>query len=402
MQTVNDMKKKTAIVILAFENHDCLELALACHARFSVPAGVPIFILQNGRGTYDTERTYALGLRYQELYPETIRVVDHIPPQKSYSAIKQLFDDSLFSEYEYIVKLDDDVMVLTPDWIDKMLADYAQAYEAGGDRLAYVTSLVNNNPWGFKKLIECSETLSEEYFAAQARTHMIGSPYNDPLYPSGIVSEDTIYDGGYGTIWHLPYITRWLHERTSLRPEYFVDSTKELPTVEIDPSVRYSINCLLFRKSLWDDISTGEADDEGMMHVYCMKHKKLIVADLSVPMVHIAFYSQRAEIRDMMPAFRAVYTKYLALPFPIAVCSDKLADTEDRLHCLEKNMKQQEQTLAILKQKEQTIQELSSALRRTEYDLSQVHASVSFRLGRILTWLPRMLRDGFKRLRGAD
>ena len=395
MQTVNDMKKKTAIVILAFENHDCLELALACHAKFSVPAGVPIFILQNGRGTYDTERTYALGLRYQELYPETIRVVDHIPPQKSYSAIKQLFDDSLFSEYEYIVKLDDDVMVLTPDWIDKMLADYAQAYEAGGDRLAYVTSLVNNNPWGFKKTIESNEALAEEYFANQARTHMIGSPYNDPLYPSGIVSKDTIYDGGYGTIWHLPYITRWLHERTSLRPEYFVDSTKELPTVEIDPSVRYSINCLLFRKSLWDDISTGEADDEGMMHVYCMKHKKLIVADLAVPMVHIAFYSQRAEIRDMMPAFRAVYTKYLALPFPIAVCSDKLADTEDRLHCLEKNM-------TILTQQAQTIQELSSALRRTEYDLSQVHASVSFRLGRILTWLPRMLRDGFKHLRGAD
>ncbi len=388
MHTLNELKKKTAIVILAFENYDSLELALASHARFSVPAGVPIFILQNGRGTYDTERTYALGMRYQELYPETIRVIAHIPPQKPYSAFKQLFDDSLFSEYEYIIKLDDDVMVLTPDWIDKMLSDYVQAYEENGDRLAYITSLVNNNPWGFKKTIESNETLSRDFFANQARTHMIGSPYNDPLYPSRIVSENTIYDGGYGTIWHLPYITRWLHERTSLRPEYFVDSTKNLSTVEIDPSVRYSINCLLFRKSLWDDISTGEADDEGMMHLYCMKHQKLIIADLAVPMVHIAFYSQRAEIRDMMPAFRTVYTKYLALPFPIAMCSDKLADMEDRLRYLEKNMT--------------AIKELNSALRRTEYDLSQVHASVSFRLGRILTWLPRKLRDGIKLLRGAD
>ena len=141
------------------------------------------------------------------------------------------------------------------------------------------------------------------------------------------------------------------------------------------------------------------------MHVYCMKHKKLIVADLACPMVRIAFYSQRAEIRDMMPAFRAVYTKYLALPFPIAMCSDKLVEMEDRLRCLEQTLtilKWQEQTIAIMTQQEQTIKELSSALRRTEYDLSQVHASVSFRLGRILTWLPRKLRDGIMHLRGAD
>ena len=394
MQTLNDIKQKTAIVILAYENYDSLELSLACHARFSVPAGVPIFILQNGRGTYDTERTCAVGMRYQELYPETIRVVAHIPPQKTYSALKQLFDDSLFSEYEYVIKLDDDVMVLTPDWIDKLLADHLRSYEANADRLAYVTSLVNNNPWGFRKLIESNETLSREYFADQARTHRIGSPFPDPRNPSGIVPESTIYDGGYGTIWHLPYIARWLHERTSLRPGYYVDSTKDLKAVEIDPSARYSINCLLFRKSLWDDISTGEADDEGMMHLYCMKHRKLIVADLSVPMVHLAFYSQRAEIRDMMPAFRAVYTEYLALPFPIALCGDRLADMEDRLRRLEKNM-------TTLTQQAQTIQELTCALRRTEYDLSQVHASVSFRLGRILTGLPRKLRDGMKRLRGT-
>ena len=96
----------------------------------------------------------------------------------------------------------------------------------------------------------------------------------------------------------------------------------------------------------------------------------------------------------MMPAFRAVYTEYLALPFPIALCGDRLADMEDRLRRLEKNM-------TTLTQQAQTIQELTCALRRTEYDLSQVHASVSFRLGRILTWLPRKLRDGMKRLRGT-
>ena len=143
------VKKKTAIVILSFAEYESLELSLATHAKFSVDAGVPIFILQNGRGTYDTERTLSVGRRYQSLFPESIKVVEHIPPNKPYLSIQQLFNDELLADYEYIIKLDDDVMVLTPDWIDKLIDSYVSAYNRCGDVLAYVTALVNNNPYGF-------------------------------------------------------------------------------------------------------------------------------------------------------------------------------------------------------------------------------------------------------------
>ena len=152
--TIEKIKSQTAIVILAFAEYESLELALATHAKFSVESGLPIYILQNGRGTYDTERTYQVGKRYANLFPNTIKVVTHIPAKKPYSAIKKLLHDPVFSGYKYIIKLDDDVMVLTPDWIDKLIGCYIQSSEKAGSDLAYVTSLVNNNPFGFKQIIE--------------------------------------------------------------------------------------------------------------------------------------------------------------------------------------------------------------------------------------------------------
>lgn len=331
------IKEKTAIVILAFAEYESLELSLATHARFSVDAGVPIFILQNGRGTYDTERTYSVGKRYQSLFPKTIRVIDYIPPQNPYLAIQQLLDDELFADYSYIIKLDDDVMVLTPDWIDKLIDCYVRSYNQFGKDLAYVTSFVNNNPYGFKKLLELNETLSQEYFAKLARPHMIGFSPDDSENPYRLVSKETVYSGGYGTIWQLPYVARWLHEKTTLRPEYYVDFVKSCDTDELDARERYSINCLLFHKKLWEDISDGRADDEGMLHAYCMLNRKKIIADLSIPMVHLAFYSQREELRDMFSQIRDVYTDYLSLPFPIAMCNDRMIDVENRLRYLENN-----------------------------------------------------------------
>ena len=336
--TRDELKAKTAIVILAFAEYESLELSLAAHARFSVDAGVPIFILQNGRGTYDTERTLSVGKRYQWLFPQTIRVIEHIPPQKPYDAIRQLFEDELLADYSYIIKLDDDVMVLTPDWINKLIDCYVCSYNQYGKDLAYVTSLVNNNPYGFKQLLELNEALSQEYFAKLARPHMIGCSPEDSSNPYRLVPKETVYGGGFGTIWQLPYIARWIHEKTTLRPEYYVDFTKNLGLAEIDARDRYSINCMLFQKELWKEMSNGGADDELMLHEYCMLNRKRIFADLSIPMVHLAFYSQREELRDMFSQIRDVYTDYLALPFPIAMCSDRMIEAENRLRFMEKNM----------------------------------------------------------------
>lgn len=335
--TREQIKSQTAIVILAFAEYESLELALATHAKFSVESGVPIYILQNGRGTYDTERTYAVGKRYANLYPGTIKVVTHIPAQKPYSAIKQLFHDTMFSGYKYVIKLDDDVMVLTPNWVDKLIDCYIESFEQAGEDLAYVTSLVNNNPFGFKQIIDTNENLSQEYFERLARSHLIGCAPDDNYNPYRLVPKETVFGGGFGTIWSLPYIARWLHKKTTMKPQEFIESTQDLKITEVNARERYSINCMLFDKDLWDAMDEGSSDDEHMAHVYCMLNKKRIFADLSIPMVHIAFYSQREELRDMIPEIRDVYTGFLSLPFPIAICNNRLIEIENRIRFAEKN-----------------------------------------------------------------
>ncbi len=335
--TRETVKSQTAIVILAYADYESLELSLATHAKFTAESGLPIYILQNGRGTYDTERTLSVGKRYETLYPGIVKVITHIPSQKPYMAIKQLLHDPIFSRYNYIIKLDDDVMVLTPDWVDKLIDCYVHSYEEDGDDLAYVTSLVNNNPFGFKKLIELCDDLSQEYFEKLARPHLIGMRPNDSYNPYRLVSKDAVHAGCCGTIWRLPYVARWLHEKTTMRPEYYIGISKEYGVTEVDARERYSINCMLFNKDLWDAIDSGDSDDEHMIHVYCMLNKKKIVADLSIPLVHIAFYSQRSEVRDMIPQIREVYTEFLDLPFPIAMCGDRMIEIENRLRFMEKN-----------------------------------------------------------------
>lgn len=334
--TRESIKPKAAILILAYADYESLELALASHAKFTVNSGLPIYILMNGRGTYDTERTCAVAKRYQSLFPETIKVITDILPQKPYLAIRQLFHSSQFLNYEYVIKLDDDVMVLTPDWVDKLIDTYIQSYEQEGESLAYVTSLVNNNPYGFKKLIDSSEELSDEYYNRMARRHLVGCAPDDNYNPYRIIPKETIFDGGFGTVWQLPYLGRWIHEKTTLQPERYIELARELPVEEFDSRKRYSINCMLFNKALWDEINNGGVDDEFMAHVYCMLNRKKIYANLSVPMVHLAFASQRDEIRDMIPQIRDAYTAYLALPFPIALCGDRQIEIENRLRYMEK------------------------------------------------------------------
>ena len=123
---IEEIKNKLAIVILAYADYESLELALASHAKYSAESGVDIYILQNGRGTYDCERTYEVAKRYHYLYPETIFVVDDIRPDIPFKSLKTLFGSKRFKQYDYIIKLDDDVMVLTEDWINKLCACFVK------------------------------------------------------------------------------------------------------------------------------------------------------------------------------------------------------------------------------------------------------------------------------------
>jgi hypothetical protein len=336
---VAEIKKKAAIVILAYADYESLELALASHAKYSVDAGLDIYILQNGRGTYDCERTYEVAKRYHYLYPETIFVVDDIKPGIPFKSLKTLFGSKRFEKYDYIIKLDDDVMVLTKDWIDKLCSCYIDGKKKYGDDFAYATSLVNNNPYGFKKIIDNSKELADEYFSKIARKQYVGPDFDYPYGPHRILPKEEIYSGANGTVWRYPYIARWLHEKTTLNPQWYIDFASKLKIEPVNNKERYSINCLIFEKKLWlEELSPVEpksTDDEHLLQAYCLKYNKKILADLSIPMIHLFFFSQRAECKDMIDDLRVCYTDFFKLPFPIATCNNRLVEIENRLRYLE-------------------------------------------------------------------
>ncbi|MBQ8251082.1 MAG: hypothetical protein IJY92_04125 [Alphaproteobacteria bacterium] len=87
---MNNILSKTAIVILSCEDYESLEISLPNYLEMT-PPDVHFFILQNGFGTYDKNRTLKVAQRISDLYPSRVTVVDWILEDKPYKAIKNLF-----------------------------------------------------------------------------------------------------------------------------------------------------------------------------------------------------------------------------------------------------------------------------------------------------------------------
>ena len=326
---------RVAIVMLACSDFEAMEVALACHGAF-LPKDVPFYILQNCRGTYDSERTFEAAKRMERLFPGRITVIDEIAPGPPYHSICKLLESERFREIDLVCKLDDDAFPLTEGWLDKMLETYnaAEAETAAEDsaELAYVTPLINNNNWGFPVTIRAMG-LEEEYFSQIARDHYAGA--GSDISPLRILPKDEIDTGTNGTIWGSPHVARWLHERSSLDPDRFIAATADLPNAMVPSEDRYSIGCILFRKELWYKIDNGGTDDEAMFHEYCHRTGARIVCIQSVPFVHNAYFSQREENRDIVGRIRDVYFRWLNLTFPIGLKASRELEIESRLRWIE-------------------------------------------------------------------
>ena len=297
MSSIPKQSPKLAIVILAYSDYESLELSLAVHAKF-LPyfieeERVKIFILQNGRGTYDCERTYNVAKRYASLFPRDIEVVDWISPGIPYFSIKKLLQSDSFKNITHIVKLDDDVFPLIGDWLSSLWKCFQDSEGKYNEQLAYVTSLVNNNPWGFDKTLDLMG-LKKEYFEKIAREHFVGDAQGNPFSPFRFCSKDEISTGGQGTIWGLPYVSRWLHRQTTLRPDSFIENTRGSGYEEIFSKERYSINCMLFAKKYWEEIQNGGHDDELMSQIYCIRNNKKLSQTLRFPCA-ICFFSHKEQ-----------------------------------------------------------------------------------------------------------
>lgn len=328
---MNSLSGKTAVLMLACRDYEAVELSLACHMAYGNP-DIPFFILQNCRGSYDAERTLAVAKRYESLFPQTVRVIDSQPPGPPYRSILAVLRSERLAPFDMICKVDDDAFPIAPHWLETMLGCWSRAAAEHGPRLAYVTPLINNNNWGFPQTIKALG-LEEEYYTKVARTHRVG--HGDALNPYRVLGPREIATGANGTIWSYPYIARWLHRHTTFEPDRFVQATRALSDTLVPPTERYSIGCILFRKPLWAEIDSGSNDDEHMLQRHCAANDLKIVANRSVPFVHLSFFSQRDENRDLVEEARAFYEPRLGHPFPISLRSSRLHEIEARLRWLE-------------------------------------------------------------------
>ena len=338
----SSIKNKTAIVLLACYDYESLEIALTSYCKY-LSMDTKLYILQNGRGTYDCERTYRVAQRFENLYPNNIKVIDSIEPQKPYFAIRELINSKELEKYEYICKVDEDSFPITHDWLDKLCESYERNYYVYGNNLAYVSPLINNNPFGFKQIIENSRNLKEEYFKKIARDHKAGVNSGPKEYKAEYILQKNEIDGGEcGTIWRYSHIARWLHEKTTLFPDNFIKMTSSLEDIEIG-NIRFSINCILFAKYFWNDIcsyydSLLSDDDEHLSYLYCKKSGKKTIMCQSIPFVHLFFLKHREENRDLLLKIRVLYQKRINPSFPISMMINKEYELEDRLRYIEEKI----------------------------------------------------------------
>ena len=264
---------RVAIVMLACGDYEAMELALVCHAAH-LPKDAPLFILQNCRGTYDSERTLMAARRFARLHPGRASVIEDIPPGLSYRSLAALLASERLAPFDLICKVDDDAFPIAPGWLDRLVAAH-HAARADGRPLAYTTPLINNNTWGFGATLDALG-LREAYLREAAIRHVVGS--GKPAAPFREVEAAEIVGGSHGTVWGYAHIARWLHERTTLDPDRFLAATAALPDCDVPYEERYSIGCILFHRTLWTEIDDGSTDDEHMLHQYCRRTGARIVS----------------------------------------------------------------------------------------------------------------------------
>jgi hypothetical protein len=313
----------TAVLMLCCRDYEAVELALACHVTYGDPS-VPLFALQNCRGDYDAERTRAAIRRYASLYPQTVRVIDDLPPDVPYNGVRGALASDALKDFQFICKVDDDAFPIAKGWLSGLCSAWAQGYREHGDDLAYVTPLLNNNNWGFPETLRALG-LEDEFFARFASRH--------PTIAHAVAT------GSYGPIiWNAPHIARWLHERSTFVPDRFIEATRGLAANLVDNMQRYSIGCILFRRDLWDAMDDGGTDDELMLFVHCRAQKRPIVCARSVPFVHLSYYPQKDELRDVVRQARDIYAKRLSLTHPIGLRATPTDEIEARLRFVEQKV----------------------------------------------------------------
>lgn len=320
--------RNTAILILTCNDFEAMEITVNQVLR-TTPRDVRIYLLSNCAGLPGAdvcEKMCRIASRAQH---GRIVWINPGKRQAAYFGIRDAIQHEI--EEEYIVKLDDDVFPARAGWFEDLVDCYARN---SGPDLAYVSGIVNNNPWGFSQLVQLPE-LRDAYARAMPGPHVAGEFV--PQYQDFRIAAAGAADpGGWGTVWQFPQLARWIHTETTLQPARYAALVAGLGEVDFDPSIRYSINVMLFQRDLWAAMGNGGSDDEEMLNRYCATQKRRIVMRRDVPFVHLYFGPQKMFLVDLLPAVREAYK-----PMDEIAGSEIVADwTAFRLHWMQTQIAQ--------------------------------------------------------------
>lgn len=219
-----------------------------------------------------------------------------------YSSIKEVLTYfEPLKEIEYICKIDDDLIPLKQNWLDNLEQEYLKQQEIG--HIGFVTSLINNNTWGFAELVSIFDK-GEEY------REIMNYP---SVWGEGVINVGEIAIGVNGTVWQYPYLAKWCHEWTTLDLQQYIAKTEHLSSKEIHPNTHYSIGCIFFKKQLWHDVEEINKlvnFDELAIHRYCQENQLRKVAVLNQPMAHLYYFVQRKANAHLVPLFAQSFADF--------------------------------------------------------------------------------------------
>lgn len=216
---------------------------------------------------------------------------------KAYDAVNEVLADfPPLQNKDFICKIDDDIITLKAGWLDRLHQTYLE-HEAQHGQVGFTTPLINNNCWGFARLVEIYGKQSEY---AQIMNHPSHSG-------TGITAAGEIADGFCGSVWEYPYLARWCHQWTLLDIPQFIEKTAHLGIQEIPLHTHYSIGCIFFRKNFWHEVGqqhpNADRFDELMIHEACLSRQAAKLALMNEPMGHLYYFIQRKPNADLLPLF---------------------------------------------------------------------------------------------------
>lgn len=293
------MLDDTAVLLLTCNDYEAMEIVVDRILR-TTPRQVPIYILSNCHGLSGADVCEDMARMTSLARFDRVRWLHPRQRQPAYRSILAAIENDIAETH--IVKFDDDAFPINEGWLEALAETYARQ---DPDRIAYVTGMVNNNPYGFSRLVQLPE-LAERYRQMMDGLHAAGAQI--PLYDDlRIYGHGEAHPGSHGTVWQFPQLARWIHEETTLQPARYTSLISGLGEAQFDPSLRYSINVMYFHRDLWAEADNGGSDDEEMLHLYCCHNDKQIVVCENIPFVHLYFGPQKRYLKDLLPLVREVY-----------------------------------------------------------------------------------------------